>query len=137
MNDPSCIFCKIIQKEIPTDFIYEDESTVAFLDIKPNNPGHTLVVPKVHYKNIFDIDENALRELSLGIKKIASAVKKGVLADGINIIMNNDSAAGQLVFHAHIHIIPRFLNDGYRPWPGKEYKEGEASIVAKKIKANL
>mgnify|MGYP001618117740 FL=1 len=135
--DKNCIFCKIINKEIPCDFLYEDEYAVAFLDIKPNNPGHTLVVPKNHCQNIFDIDDNILRELLVRVKKLAHAVKMGTGADGINIVMNNEPAAGQLVFHAHIHVIPRFLSDGYKHWPGKPYAEGEMPAVAKKIKASL
>ena len=133
----SCLFCKIVNREIPSDFLYEDENVVAFLDIQPNNPGHTLVIPKKHFRNIFDIEENTLQELIVGVKKVAKAVKNGVKADGINIAMNNDPAAGQLVFHAHIHVIPRFRDDGYKHWPHKLYKEGEASIVTQKIKARL
>ena len=132
-----CLFCKIVNKEIPSNFLYENENVVAFLDIQPNNPGHTLIVPKEHSRNIFDIKESTLRELIVGVKKMAKAVKGGVEADGINIAMNNEPAAGQFVFHAHIHIIPRFSDDGYKHWPHKLYKEGEASIVAEKIKAQL
>lgn len=135
MND--CIFCKIAKGEIPSEKIYEDEHAFAFLDIAPNNPGHTLVIPKTHSRNIFDINENDLRELSVRIKKVATAVKKGVEADGINISMNNEGAAGQIVFHAHIHVIPRFSDDGYKHWPKIEYKAGEAKRVAEKIKAHL
>ena len=137
MQDPNCIFCKIIRREIPCDFLYEDEHVFVFLDIRPNNPGHTLVLPKKHYRNIFDIDNETLRELMVRIKKVAGAVKKGVKADGINIAMNNEPAAGQLVFHAHMHVIPRFANDGYRHWPQKSYQDGEAQVVAEKIKMEL
>ena len=117
--------------------VYEDTAVFAFLDIKPNNPGHTLVVPKNHSRNIFDIDEKDLKELSARVKKISRAVKEGVSADGINIAMNNEPAAGQLVYHAHIHVIPRFVDDGYKHWPQKSYKDGEAEEVAGKIKMVL
>ncbi|MEK7661969.1 MAG: HIT family protein [Patescibacteria group bacterium] len=137
MRDENCVFCKIIAGEIASTPVYEDEAVFAFLDINPNNPGHTLVVPKNHARNIFDIEESDMKELSARVKKIAKAVKEGVSADGINIAMNNEPAAGQLVFHAHIHVIPRFSNDGYKHWPQKSYKEGEAEIVAEKIKSHL
>jgi len=137
MRDENCVFCKIITGEIGSTPVYEDDAVFAFLDIRPNNPGHTLVVPKNHYRNIFDIEDGDMKELSVRVKKIASAVKEGVSADGINIAMNNELAAGQLVFHAHIHVIPRFENDGYKHWSGKPYKDGEAEIVAEKIKKQI
>ncbi|MDP3958175.1 MAG: HIT family protein, partial [bacterium] len=109
----------------------------AFLDIHPNNPGHTLIIPKHHAENIFDIEETSLCELMARVKKVAKAVKEGVKADGVNISMNNERAAGQIVPHAHFHVIPRFVGDGYTHWPQKSYKEGEAKKVADKIRAQL
>ena len=136
MNE--CVFCKIAQGEIPSDKIYEDNNFFAFLDIKPNNPGHTLIIPKTHYKNIYELPDETLSEIAPLIKKIAIAVKHGVTADGINIIMNNDSAAGQIVHHAHFHIIPRFADDGYRHWLGKPYANKEESAkIAEKIKGGF
>ena len=92
MND--CVFCKIAQGKIPSDKIYEDDNFFAFLDINPNNPGHALIIPKNHYENIYTAPDEILCDIGPIIKKIAIAVKKGINADGINIIMNNDSAAG-------------------------------------------
>src|SRR3989338_9064444 len=133
-----CLFCKIVNKEIPSNFLYENENVVAFLDIKQNNPAHTLIVRKKHSRNIFDIKESTLRELIVGVKKMAKAVKGGVEADGINIAMNNEPAAGQLVFHAHIHIIPRFKNDGHEHWHGTPYKnDAEIKTVAENIVSKL
>lgn len=133
MND--CVFCKIAKEEIPADKIYEDENFFAFLDINPNNPGHTLIIPKKHYKNLYELPDEVLSEIAPLIKKMAIAVKQGVNADGINIIMNNDSAAGQIVPHTHFHIIPRFSDDGLRHWPGKPYASKEESVkIAEKIK---
>ena len=133
MNE--CIFCKIAKKEIPTNKIYEDEKFIAFLDINPVNPGHVLVVPKNHYENIYSAPDEILCDIGPIVKKIAVAVKKGVSADGINIIMNNDGAAGQIVPHAHFHIIPRFADDGFRHWRGKPYANKEESAkIAEKIK---
>lgn len=129
-----CIFCKIVKGEIPADKIYEDETSLAFLDITPINPGHILLIPKEHYKNIYDMPDEVLSKMAPIIKKLSSKLKKAVNADGINIGMNNDSPAGQVVFHAHFHIMPRFLNDGYKLWHGKEYKANEAQQLAKKIR---
>ncbi|MDO8572860.1 MAG: HIT family protein [bacterium] len=135
MND--CLFCKIINGDIPSAKVYEDQHSYAFLDIKPINAGHTLLVPKKHFANLYEMPDDVLANLTPTIKKLAIAIKKSVGADGINIGMNNDSAAGQLVFHAHIHIMPRFKNDGHEHWHGKPYQDGEIDNVAQKIKANL
>lgn len=128
-----CIFCKIIKGEIPCYKVYEDEATLAFLDIKPTNPGHTLVIPKLHCKNMEEISEADLRSLILAIKKIGGLLKDKLGAAGYNIIENNDPAAGQLIPHLHFHIIPRSESDGLRPWPGSEYKPGEAEEIIKKL----
>lgn len=138
MND--CVFCKIAQKEIPAGAgkLYEDENFIAFLDINPVNFGHSLLIPKKHYKNLYELPDEVLSEIAPLIKKMAIAVKYGVNADGINIIMNNDSAAGQIVPHSHFHIIPRFADDGLRHWPGKSYADKEeAAKIAEKIKSSL
>jgi histidine triad (HIT) family protein len=132
-----CIFCKIINGEISAARIYEDEHTYAFLDINPTNPGHTLVVPKKHFRNIFDTPEDTLARIMSTAKKIAPAIKSGTEADAINLIMNNERAAGQLVYHTHLHVIPRFEDDGFRHWKGTPYKEGEIDKVAEKITTML
>ncbi|MEW5907772.1 MAG: HIT family protein [Patescibacteria group bacterium] len=132
-----CIFCKIIKGEIPADKVYEDKNALAFLDITPVNPGHILLVPKKHFKNLYDLPDSELKNLAPILKKLAIATKNAVDASGINIHMNNEKSAGQLVAHAHFHIIPRFSYDGYRHWHGQPYKEGESQQVAKKIKKFL
>lgn len=137
MDSTDCLFCKIVRGEIPAERMYEDGETVAFLDIRPNNPGHTLVIPKEHAANIYEISEGSLCAVMRAAKRLAVAVKQGVSADGVNIAMNNDSAAGQVIFHAHVHVIPRFANDGYAHWPQRAYAEGEAAEVAAKIRAAL
>lgn len=129
-----CIFCKIVKKEIPADVVYEDENCLAFLDITPINPGHTLLIPKEHYENLYDLPDETLKQLAPIIKKLAIAVKKGVDAEGVNIGMNNERPAGQLVPHTHFHIMPRFSNDGYQHWRGRPYPEYESSQTAEKIK---
>ena len=129
-----CIFCKIIRGEIPSAKVYEDEKTLAFLDIKPVNIGHVLVIPKEHFINIYDTPEETMTYLIKAAKNVSIALKKSLQADGINVTMNNEEASGQMIFHSHIHIIPRFKDDGFGPWHGKrDYTEGEIGEVAKKI----
>ncbi len=135
MND--CVFCKIINKDIPADIVYEDEHTLAFLDIQPNNPGHTLVLPKEHFESVYSTPDEVWCRLMLAAKKLAIAIKNALDADGVNIIMNNEAAAGQIVMHDHIHIIPRFINDGEAIGRHLTYKPGEAEAVAEKIKIAL
>lgn len=102
-----CIFCKIVQREIPSHIIYEDESTLAFLDISPSTFGHTLVIPKKHYDTIYDVDQPTLHSLISSIQKVSKHIKNKTGCKGINIIQNNEEMAGQTVFHIHFHIIPR------------------------------
>lgn len=135
--DENCIFCKIVTGTIPANKVYEDDETLAFLDIHPNNPGHTLVIPKDHFENIYGTPSETLCRMIMTTQKIAVAAKNGVDSDGINIAMNNESAAGQEVMHAHIHVIPRFNEDGYKHWGHKPYKEGEMESTAEKIKKEI
>jgi histidine triad (HIT) family protein len=133
-----CIFCKIVKGEIPSEKIYEDNSTLAFLALHPDNVGHVLVISKSHSYNLYGIADEELCRLILSVKKVALAVKHGMDADGINLIANNEEAAGQMIFHLHFHVIPRFVNDGlnYAPSP-RHYKEGEMKEVAEKIKKEI
>ena|SRR3989344_1525911 len=129
-----CIFCKIIRGELPSSKIYEDEDVLAFLDIKPVNPGHTLVVPKKHFESIYDTPDDLVAKMSVVAKKIAGAVQKNLGAEGVNIGMNNGRAAGQIVFHAHIHVMPRYAKDSFKLWTGRDYGKGEREIVTEKIR---
>ena len=136
MEAPDCVFCKIVSGAIPAVKIYEDDETLAFLDIQPVNPGHALVIPKDHFENIYDIPAEAWLRVALAAQKVALAVKNGMSADGINLGMNNESAAGQLVPHAHIHVIPRINEDGFKHWGHNLYKDNdEMTETAEKIKA--
>ncbi|MEM2956244.1 MAG: HIT family protein [Candidatus Pacearchaeota archaeon] len=132
-----CIFCKIIKGKIPCKKVYEDNKILAFLDISPINPGHTLVIPKKHFESIERIPESLLCELIKSVQKIAIAVTRAVSTDAFNINLNNGKAAGQLVPHMHFHIIPRFKNDGYEHWKGSSYKDKEMEIICEKIKKAL
>ena len=108
LNDDSCIFCKIVQKQSPGNIVYEDETVMAFLDINPINEGHTLVIPKEHHKDIFEIPSELLAYLHSISKRIAIAVKETTKADGISIFQQNGKAADQEIPHLHIHIVPRY-----------------------------
>lgn len=132
-----CIFCKIIRGELPSSKVYEDEQVVAFLDIHPVRPGHTLVVPKTHCQDFLDCDGEVGAQLMKAAQKVARAVVFGTQADGFNLGVNNGGAAGQVIFHLHLHVIPRHLDDGLRLWGAQEYQEGEMAALAEKIRAHV
>ena len=136
-TEENCIFCKIVSGEIPANKIYEDDYTLAFLSIGPHNPGHTLVIPKDHFENVYGLPDETLCRTIITVKKIAIAIKNGLETDGINIGMNNEETAGQEIPHAHFHIIPRKEGDGLVHWGAKAYLPGEAEEVAMKIKFAL
>jgi histidine triad (HIT) family protein len=130
-----CIFCKIVKKEIPSTIIYEDDNFLAFLDVAPANKGHTLVIPKEHHEVYTDIPEDLLKNFSVIVKKVANVVHKNLEADGFNIVMNNYKVSGQVVPHAHFHIIPRYGGDGHNfSWSHQKYEDGEADKFKEKIK---
>ena len=135
MND--CIFCKIIRKEIPANVVYENGRSLAFLDIKPVNPGHVLVIPKDHHPDFASTPDDLLADIAVVAKKMAAAVLQATGAPAFNIGVNNGRVAGQLVDHMHLHVMPRFDGDGHDLWHGKAYGEGEASALAEKIKKAL
>ena len=138
MFGKSCIFCKIVRKQAPASIIYEDESTIVFLDLRPLNVGHTLVIPKAHYVDIFDIPEKELSQMHRVSKLVSFGVKKVTKADGISIIQQNGKAAGQDIFHIHVHVVPRF--EGQKLPPFSELREAERAKLdemAKKIKQEL
>lgn len=135
MND---IFKKIIAREVPADIVYEDDTTMAFLDVNPINIGHTLIVPKNKFVNVFDADSEVLGHMMQVAQKIALALKTITKCDGININMNNEESAGQRVFHAHIHVIPRFEGDGaYQPAKHVAKDEEKTKQVALFLKQAL
>jgi len=107
-----CIFCRIARGEIPCSKVYEDGHTFAFLDINPVSKGHALVITKKHYETVLDMPEEEGVALAKASVKVGRMVKKATGAAGINLLHNIGKAAGQLVFHAHVHLVPRFENDG-------------------------
>ncbi len=106
-----CVFCKIISGEIPTNKVYEDENIVAILDISQATKGHTLIVAKKHYKNLYDIDENVAADIFRVIPKLANALKNAFHPIGLNVLINTEKPL-QTVFHFHVHLIPRYPHDG-------------------------
>ncbi|SEN82801.1 histidine triad (HIT) family protein [Paenisporosarcina quisquiliarum] len=117
-----CIFCKIIDGSIPSAKIYEDDHVYAFMDIMPLTKGHTLIIPKNHKENIYDLSEEEASNLFKVVPKIASVLKESFGPVGMNLLNNNGAPAGQSVFHFHLHFIPRYdQTDGFRPtWITKE-----------------
>jgi histidine triad (HIT) family protein len=131
----TCIFCKIIKGEISCKKVYEDETVLAFLDINGITEGHTLVIPKEHYTNIFDIPEESLSNIIKVVKKLSVLYKEKLGCDGINVVNANDKSAHQSVFHYHMHIIPRKENDGIDlDFHGVSRTNEELDKVLEKIK---
>ena len=112
MKDPNCIFCKIANGEIPSRTLYEDEKFRVIMDLGPATRGHSLILPKEHYANLYEIPEDLAADAAKLAKKLAIRMTEKLGADGFNIIQNNNEAAGQTVPHYHVHLIPRYQNDG-------------------------
>ena len=107
-----CLFCKIIKKEIPAEIIYEDDKTAAILDINPRSPGHTMVLSKIHRQTILDLPEKEIEPLFGAVKKVTQLIKNSLKPEGFTIGINHGKISGQVIDHLHIHIIPRFKDDG-------------------------
>ena len=112
MKDNNCIFCKIANGEIPSRTIEENDMFKVVLDVGPATKGHALILPKDHYRNLYDLPEETAAEVIKMAKKVALKMKDKLNCDGVNIVQNNEEAAGQTVFHFHMHVIPRYTNDG-------------------------
>ena len=117
MSDPDCIFCKIASGELPATIVDEDERTIAFMDISPATRGHALVIPRVHSRDIFEASPEDAAATALAAQRLAKRAKERLQADGVNLLNSSGAAAWQTVFHLHIHVIPRYLDDPLRlPW---------------------
>lgn len=132
MND--CVFCKIIKGEIPSYKIYEDDYTLAFLDISKDIDGHTLVIPKKHCTNILDCDKETLEYVMQTVKKVAKHYVENCGYDGVNILNANNLASGQSVFHLHFHIIPRKEKDNEDAWPKFSGAKYDLKDMCEKLK---
>ena len=132
-----CIFCKIISGEIPAERVYEDDKVLAFLDLKPSSKGHTLIVHKTHSQDFLSTPAEALSDLMPRIQKVATGVLKTTGASGFNLTVNNGSAAGQVVFHLHFHMIPRYQGDGLKLFTHHESERTSRQQLADQIKQNI
>ena len=135
--DDSNIFAKILRGEIPAHKVYEDDDTVAFMDVMPQGPGHTLVLPKAPSRNLLDADPATLSKLMQTVQVIARAVKEAFAADGVMIVQYNEPASGQTVFHLHVHIIPRFEGVPLKPHTGKMEDPQVIATNAEKLRRAL
>jgi histidine triad (HIT) family protein len=131
----NCIFCDIVNGKAPSEIIFEDEHVLGFLDIRPLNYGHSLVIPKIHFENFLDVPKSDLESVVAAAQKISEAIKLSMNTDGLNIVANTGRAAGQTVFHFHFHIIPRFNSDDFHFKPVfKNYENGLMKELADKIR---
>ena len=133
----NCIFCKIVAGDIPALKVYEDNYTLAFLDIAPVTPGHVLVISKFHASNLDDVDELMFAYMMRAVQRVGQSMRDSLGVKGYNVIVNNGKVAGQLVDHTHIHVIPRYEKDGLTPWPQTKYKDDEARKITAKLKSGI
>jgi histidine triad (HIT) family protein len=135
--DDSNVFAKILRGELPSHKVYEDEHCIAVMDVMPQGKGHTLVIPKAASRNILDISAHDLQNLMLAVQQLARAVVKAFDAQGVNVIMYGEPAAGQTVFHTHVHVIPRFHGVPLKPHTGKMADQDELADDAFRVRAVL
>ncbi|MFC0245692.1 HIT family protein [Falsochrobactrum ovis] len=135
--DNDNIFAKILRGEVPSTRVLENEHVIAFMDLMPQGPGHTLVVPKAASRNLLDADPQVLAETIKAVQQIAIAVKKAFSADGVTIMQFNEPAAGQTVYHLHFHVIPRFDGIALKPHTGQMEDAETLAANAEKIKASI
>jgi histidine triad (HIT) family protein len=135
--DPSNVFAKILRGELPCHKVHEDEHTLSFMDIMPRGDGHTLVIPKKPSRNLLDASEADLSQTILAVQKIARAVKAGMKADGLTLQQFNETAGGQVVFHLHFHVIPRWEGVPLRPHTGEMAPGDKLQDHAARIRAAL
>lgn len=133
-----CLFCAIVAGEIPSTKVYEDAHVLAFMDIAPATPGHLLVIPKQHYRNIFDMPAAVGSKIMEAAIPLATAIRKALNPDGLNMFQSNEAAGFQTVFHFHLHLIPRWKTDPLQlPWKPSEGNLEEIGNIAAKIRDAL
>ena len=138
MKDDNCIFCKLANKDIPTNIIYEDDRFTVILDASPATKGHALILPKNHAANIYELPDEDASAVFVLAKKLATKMTEILHCDGFNIVQNNGEVAGQTVFHFHMHLIPRYLNDGNQDkltWNHAEFTSEEIAEIAAELRA--
>lgn len=135
MKDDNCIFCKLANGDIPTNTIYEDEDFRVILDNSPATKGHALILPKQHYANMFETDDEILGKAAKLAKKVITHEKEVLECDGYNVLQNNGEVAGQTVFHFHVHLIPRYAGDqAIKEWDHQEYSDEEMKSICSEMK---
>jgi len=136
MSDPDCLFCKIVSGEIPSHKIGEDDKTLAFMDINPWTRGHALVIPKEHSRNIYDADPDDLAATHVAAQRLAQRMRDRLACEGINILQSSEPVAMQTVFHTHVHVIPRYSDDGLRmPAHPQPAEHEELAALAEELRA--
>ena len=135
MRESDCIFCKLASGEIPTTTLYEDEDFKVILDLSPESKGHALIIPKEHYKNIYDLDETIAAKAMVLAKRMVIRLTEVLHCEGYNIVQNNNEVAGQTVFHFHMHLIPRYEGDKVGlGWKMGELTEQDKQEILEKLK---
>lgn len=125
MIDNDCLFCKIARGEIPCAKLYETQAVLAFLDIAPIRPGHALVIPKLHAPSLWELPDSSGGDILAALRTVGRAMAAATGATGVNVVMNNGASAGQIILHAHFHLIPRIEGDGLAPWTGTPYPDAQ------------
>jgi histidine triad (HIT) family protein len=139
MRDPGCVLCKIVAGELPVRLLHTDERVVSFLDIAPATPGHALVVPRAHRRDLWEIEDDELAAVSVTARKVATALRDVLAAPGMWLHQVSGEAAGQDVFHYHLHLIPRYAGDtvqpgwGEPPWSPPDLTESELDTIAARV----
>ena len=135
--EENCIFCKIANGEIPSATLYEDKNFRVILDLSPASKGHALILPKKHAANLFELTDETASKVMVLAKQIAAVLQEGLHADGVNLVQNNGEAAGQTVFHFHMHLIPRYIEDGNQEklcWNQLELPQEELDKIWQKLR---
>jgi histidine triad (HIT) family protein len=132
-----CIFCRIVAGDVPAVRVLETPNVLAFLDIAPVHYGHTLVIPKAHHQNLLELPDALWLEMGQVCRRVAQALQIALHAQGFNVSMNNFEAAGQEVFHAHLHVIPRYAGDGLKLFPQEDYKPGDMEKTGEQLRRAL
>jgi len=137
-TDPSCVFCKIVAKQIPATVVHEDADALAFMDIGQVNPGHVLVAAKAHAENIYALEDAQARAVFAAAARVARAIRAAFSPEGLSVYQANGKAAGQTVFHFHVHLVPRHDGDGMAlTWPVKNPPRDKLEEYARKIREKL
>ena len=136
--DQNCVFCKIVSNQIDAYKLYEDQDCIVILDKFPNNIGHSLIIPKKHVKNIFELDDNLAAKILKLANKISNAMQKSLKPDGIHLLQNNNKGANQTVDHFHMHIIPRYFGDTVEiKWVNNKFSDQDFESTLEKIKHEI